>query len=374
MDALTEDLDVESLLHGTEGEAREARRELLEELARDGVPPEELRAAVEEDRLVMLPVERVYSPPGERFTIEELANNAGVERPLLERYMRALGIRVPDPDEQVFGEQDLEMAKLIRRFRDVGLPEEGMLEVARVIGLAMSQVARAVSYLTGETMLQEGDTERDVAVRFAEAARQLTPMANEILQHAFRVHQLEVMRNEVVDSAEIATGRMDWAREYTVGFADLVGFTRLGERLDPEQYGAVTERLAELAADIAEPPVRLVKLIGDAAMLSSRETEPLLDAALALQEAAGAENDLPELRVGIARGPAVPRAGDLYGRAVNLASRLTAIARPGSVLTDEETKLHAGDGFEWSRVGPRRVKGIKGPVKLYRARRDGASS
>jgi adenylate cyclase len=368
MDALTEDFDVEPLLEGTEGEAREARRELLEELAGDGVPADELRAAVEEDRLVMLPVEQVYSPPGERFTLEELAEKAEVDPDLLERYTRALGIRVPERDERFFGEEDLELAKLVKGFRDAGLPEEGMLEVARVVGLAMSQVARAVSSLTAETLLQEGASERDVAIQFAEAARQLTPMANEVLQHAFRLHQVEVMRSEVVDSAEISTGRLDSTREYAVAFADLVGFTSLGERLDPEEYGAVTDRLAELVSDVVEPPVRIVKLIGDAAMLSSRETRPVLEAALSLQEAAAEAEDLPELRIGVARGPAVARAGDLYGRAVNLASRLTGIARPGSVLTDEAAKKDAGDGFDWSRVGSRRIKGIKGPVKLYRAR------
>jgi adenylate cyclase len=365
MDALSPDSDVESLLEGTEGEAREARRRLLEELAGDGVAPEELRAAVEEDRLVMLPVEQVYSPPGERYTLDEVAKEAEIPRALLERHMRALGIRVPEAGERVLGKQDLEMAELIKGFREAGLPEEGMLEVTRVIGLAMSQVARAVSQLTAETMLREADTERDVAVRFAAAAREMTPMANRIFEHAFRVHQLEVLRSE------IATGRVAGAQEYTVCFADLVGFTRLGERLDPDQYGALTERLGELAADIAEPPVRLVKLIGDAAMLSSRETEPLLEGALAMQEAAAGGEDLPDLRIGVARGPAVPRAGDLYGRAVNLASRLTAIARPGSVLCDEATREDAGDGFDWSFARSRRIKGIRAPVKLFRARRPG---
>jgi adenylate cyclase len=369
MDAVTEDLDVESLLEGTEGKAREARRRLLEELADDGVPPEELRAAADEDRLVMLPVEQVYAPPGKRYTLDEVAKEADVPRPLLEDHLRALGVRVPAPDERVLGEQDLELAKLLKSFREAGLPEEGMLEVTRVIGLAMSQVARAVSQLTADTILREGDTERDVAIRFAEAARELTPLAHKIFEHAFRLHQLEVLRSEVVGSAEIATGRVAGAQEYTVCFADLVGFTKLGERLDPEEYPAVTERLGELAAEIAEPPVRLVKLIGDAAMLASRETRPLLEAALAMQDAAAQRDDLPELRAGVARGPAVPRSGDLYGRAVNLASRLTAIARPGSVLCDEATKEYAGDGFDWSFARSRRIKGIKGQVKLFRARR-----
>jgi adenylate cyclase len=286
MDDLTAGFDVEPFLEGTEGDAREGRRRLLEELAADGVAPEELRAAVEEDRLVMIPVERAYSPPGERFTIDQVAERAGVSRSVLERHMRALGLRAPEPGEEVLTERDVKMAMLLRQFLDVGLPEEGLLEVARVIGLAMSQVARAVSQLTADTILREGDSERDVAMRLAEAARGLTPMASEIFDHAFRAHQLELLRSEAVSSTEVAIGRFSGAQEVTVCFADLVGFTSLGERLDPEEYGALTDRLAELVSDLVEPPVRLVKLIGDAAMLSSRETEPLLNAALGLQAAA----------------------------------------------------------------------------------------
>ena len=82
-----------------------------------------------------------------------------------------------------------------------------------------------------------------------------------------------------------------------------------------------------------DAPVRLIKTIGDAAMLTSLEPEPLLDAALTLLDAAEAEaEDFPQLRAGIAIGPALSRAGDWFGRPVNLASRITQIARPGSLL------------------------------------------
>ena len=368
MSAVSTDFEAEGLLGDLEGEAREARLRLLSELEDDGVPLEELRAAVEEDRLPLLPVERVYDPPGERYTPREVAEKAGVSLKALTRYQRALGLRVPDPDERAATEHDLEMAKLVRGFLDAGLPEEGLIEVTRVIGLAMSQVARAVSQFTAQTVLEDAESERDVAIRLAAAARGLTPMASEIFDHAFRIHQLEVLRSEVVGSEQIAEGRLAGSQEYTVAFADLVGFTSLGERLDPDEYGAVTDRLGELAANIAEPPVRLVKMIGDAAMLVSKETEPLIAAALALQEAATEGQDLPELRIGVARGPALPRAGDLYGRAVNLASRLTAVARPGSVLCEEAAKEAAEDAFDWSYAGARQIKGIEKRVKLWRAR------
>ena len=99
-------------------------------------------------------------------------------------------------------------------------------------------------------------------------------------------------------------------------FADFVGFTRLGEALDAEDLGALVGRLGELAADVAFAPVRLVKMIGDAAMLVSSDTDALLEAALTLVAAADAEGEgFPQLRAGLAHGPAVPRAGDWYGSA-----------------------------------------------------------
>ncbi len=122
---------------------------------------------------------------------------------------------------------------------------------------------------------------------------------------------------------------------------------------------------------MAEPPVRLVKMIGDAAMLVSREVEPLLDAALELIEVAEGEGEeFPFLRAGLAVGPTLAQSGDYYGRAVNLASRLTAVARPGSVLVDAVAKEAAGEDFSYSFAGERKLKGIDSGVKLFRVRRE----
>ena len=129
-------------------------------------------------------------------------------------------------------------------------------------------------------------------------------------------------------------------------------------------------------ASLTQPPVRLVKTIGDAAMLASPEPKALLDATLTLIDAADAEGEeFPQLRAGAALGQALPRAGDWYGRPVNLASRITDVARPGSLLVDRE--LHnrvvadesAPDAYRWSFAGERRMKGVRGPVPLFRARR-----
>ena len=132
----------------------------------------------------------------------------------------------------------------------------------------------------------------------------------------------------------------------------------------------VARRLAELALEIAEPPVWFIKTIGDAVMLVSTETIRLIDAVLELVDAANT-NGLPQLRAGVADGLAVSRAGDWFGSPVNVASRVTALAQPGTVLVTESAHGagHADNGLTWSPVGAHRLRGVPEPVRLFRVSR-----
>src|SRR4051794_6456731 len=364
------DFEREGLLKGTRGKAREARRELLEELAADGVPVEDLRRAVEEDRLALLPVERALEGEGRRYTAAEVAEQAGVDEDLLRRNRLALGLPDPGSDEPAFTDEDVESAKRVATLREAGLPDEGILEVSRVIGLALTQVAAASRALVAESSLAEGGTEADVGRRLARDARQLGPMMGPLLEYVLNLHLRELVRSDVIGRAEIRAGRLPGAQDVTACFADMVGFTKLGEELPPEELGALTGRLGELARAVADPPVRLVKMIGDAAMLVSPDNDAVLEAALELVARSEAEGEgFPALRAGVARGPALARGGDWYGSPVNLASRITGIAYPGSVLVSEDVQDEASNGHRWSFAGERRLKGIDGRVKLYRARR-----
>ena len=218
--------------------------------------------------------------------------------------------------------------------------------------------------------MRPGDTERDLALRFAAAAEHMLPIFEPTLLYAARAHLLEQIRRDVIGTADLESGEMGATSDFSVCFADLVGFTKLGEEIAPEELGHVAGRLEELANEVAESPVRLVKTIGDAAMLVSAEGEPMVEAALRLIEAAeGAGEDFPRIRAGIAFGPVLLRSGDYYGRPVNLASRITGVARPGSVLVDRAAKGAAPDAFDYSFAGERRLKGVDSRVKLYRARR-----
>lgn len=365
------DFEAEGLLDGLKGKAREARLALLEELAESGVPLEELKRAVEEDRLVLLPVDRVFEPGTERYTAAEVAKRAGIEPEFLLRLRQALGAPVPQEDETAYGESDLEAAKRAKQFVDAGIPEEAVLETSRIIGISMANLADANRDMVGEVFTEPGVDERELAMRYAAAAEAMPPLLGQTLLDAYRIHLREAIRQAVVTEAELAQGRLSGSDEVTIAFADLVGFTRLGESLEIDQIGELTGRLFELASEAASPPVRLVKMIGDAAMFASRETAPLLDAVIGLVDAAGT-GEIPSLKAGVATGPALGRSGDWYGRPVNLAARITSFAKPDSVVVAKEVKdaveSDDGDRFSFSFAGKHHFKGIKGETPVHRVR------
>jgi adenylate cyclase len=365
------DFEAEGLLDGLEGKAREARLALLEELAESGVPLEELKRAVAENRLVLLPVERVFDSGDERYTAAEIAEGSGLEFDFLVRLLRALGAPIPRDDEPVYAEPDLEAARRAKLFLDAGLPEEGVLETSRIIGISMASLADANRDMVGQVFTEPGIDERELAMRYAAAAKTMSPLLGETLLHAYRLHLREAIRQAVVSETELAEGRLSGSDDITIAFADLVGFTRLGESLEIEQIGELTGRLFELASEAASPPVRLVKMIGDAAMFASRDPAALLDAVAGLVDAGGA-GDIPPLRAGAARGQALGRGGDWYGRPVNLAARITTFARPDSVVVDQAVKesLDSTNGhrFSFSFAGKHRFKGISEEIPVYRVR------
>lgn len=366
--------DEDDLLGDLQDEdARAARRELIEQLTAEGISREEIANAVAEDRLALLPVE--HELRGElRYTFEELAQRAELPEDQVARHMLALGLPQPTGDNRLYNDEDVEMARLVGQFEQAGLPNDGMLQVSRVLGQSMANIAAAISDLAGNALLQPGDNERDLALRYRTAARELIPLLEPLIGRQLRLHMLEVVRRVVVSSAERESGQTAGTRPVAIAFADLVSFTRLGERLAPAELGAIATRLAEMAGDLATPPVRLVKTIGDAAMLASYEAAPLLDAVLELIAAVDAEGeDFPQICAGIAHGPALPRSGDFYGRPVNLASRITGVARPGSVLASNDLQEAVGDDegerYRWSQAGRYQLKGFENRVPLMRVRR-----
>lgn len=352
------------LLDGLTGAERASRQRLLEKLASDGFSLAEMKAAVADDRLALLPVERLLGGPHSARDIEQ---ETGTPAELVLRIRHLVGLPDAGPDDRVFSGEDMTAAHSMRVFLETGFDERAIAEISRVLGEAMARVAATIAAAFTQTFLHAGDSEEDVAVRFAELAEQLTPAFAPVLVATLKAHLRDAASRGVMGRAQREAGGVPGAQEVAVCFADLVGFTRLGGQMEIEELGGVADRLGELANGVARPPVRLIKTIGDAAMFVSPEPGPLVDAALSLVQAAE-RSDLPALRAGIALGPAAQRAGDYFGHSVNLASRVTGAARPGSVLCTREVRNAAADRFDWSAAGRFRLKGLAEPQPLYRAR------
>lgn len=356
--------EAEGLLDDLEGEERQARLKLLDQLAQDGFTDQELRAAVAEDRLALLPIERAL---GGRYTAAEVEQMSGLPAEAMLRYQRLLGLPGAAPDERAFGEEDVEAARALRRFLDAGFDPDQLTQLSRVLGESMARLAAATSAAFASSFLRAGDSELDVANRFSALTAELVPPMGPVLMAAYRAQLRDGLRRAMLSQGERRAGVLATDQETGICFADLVGFTRLGGKIESDELATVAGDFARLAGEAAAPPVRLVKTIGDAAMLASREVGPLVQATLSLMQACE-EADLPTLRAGVAWGPAGAAAGDFYGHAVNLASRVTGIARPGSVLCTEEVRDAAADAFDWSFARRHRLKGIGDAVPLYRAR------
>jgi adenylate cyclase len=367
----TEQIDfaAEGLLEGLEGKQRAERLALLERLAADGVPLEELRRATASGALMFLPTEGVIVGPA-RYTAVELSELTGVDLGFVDRARRAMGLSIPEPDEPVYTDADLELTRLLHVARAAGIPDGEVLDLLRVLGRGFSQAAASLLAVPLRLVTEPGIGEYELARRYSEAAAQLYPVVDPLMRNLLTLHMRQATQSEVISAIERSGGSLPGSTQLAVCFADLVGFTRLGEEVPPDELGHLAVRLEALATDAAEPPVRLIKMLGDAAMLASAEPGPLLETALKMLDAADAEGeDFPQLRAGAALGPALPRAGDWFGRPVNLASRITQIARPGSLLAEREIRDSVGEGYRWSYAGERRLRGVREPVRLFRARR-----
>jgi adenylate cyclase len=363
------DFEAEGLLEGLEDErAREARLDLLRTLEGEGFSLDELKRATAEGRLALLPVERVLDAEGPRYTQREICAETGLDFEFLAEARRAIGAPAVTPDERVLTESDFNLARNAAALLQSGLDREGFLDLTRVMSQAMSTVAASFISVYGEALLRPGDTERDLGLRYADTLRHMGPLAAPALGDMLNLRLREVIRNAAVGEAELRSGHLPGGQPVTVGFVDIVGFTRLGEQIPPEDLGELVRKFERSVEDATAPPVRLVKTIGDAAMLVAPTPKPVVDTVLDLVEGSREGGELPLLRGGLASGEALQRAGDYYGRPVNLASRLTSFARRGSVVASKDVHDAVPDGYDWSFAGNRRFKGVGDDVPVYRVR------
>ena len=354
------------------------RAALVDFLLRRGVPERDVLDAARSGRLSLLVLERVVGGDP-TLTGEEVAHRAGVSLDLAVRVWLAFGFPAADIAERRFTRQDVYALRVIGALQSV-FTEDDLVEAASVVGRAMAEVSAASVELFRRRVtlpyIEAGVNQLDAALRLAAMSEVLIPPLEPVLEVAFRRHlQAAVQAEAALELEEVEEGAGD-LQELTVGFADLVGFTSLSERLDPLEIGAMATKLLHTAEPVfAAHGARTVKSIGDAVMFTTRAPADASRVALELVAAAAAA-DLPPVRVGLAYGPVLRAYADYFGRTVNIASRLCDAAGAGEVLLHlpedvPVTPAWSEAGLDLKPVRRLSLKGIKRPVDVFSVRGTG---
>ncbi len=303
-----------------------------------------------------------------REQVEETASDFTAER--TRRLWRALGFVDPAADEPHFTEADVDALRLSERLAADELIGPGITEsVARTVGQAMSRLAEAQTQIVSEQLAadpelaklaQEEPEElvRQVGERFAH----LLPELEWLIAYAWRRHMLAAVQRAVAGAARDLSDNT-----CAVGFCDIVGYTSAVRDMTSEDLSALVATFEQMASDIViAHDGRVVKTLGDEVMFVTNDPFQAARTGLELASAFGQDDSLvPPVRVGMAFGATLAHGGDIFGPVVNIASRCTGIARPGSVVCDrelatqlqEEREGHPAAGFAVSRLRTFRVRG-----------------
>ncbi len=282
---------------------------------------------------------------------------AGLAPERTQRLWRALGFAdVPD-DDLVFTDADVAALGRLRELIDSGFVDaETEASIARAMGQSLSRLADWQTDLLAATLAGPTGPRSGPAgvANMVSATERLLPLMRDLQDYVWRRH-LAANAGRVLPTHR---GQVD-RRDLTVGFADLVGYTSLSRGMGGRELGAMVEDYASLAADvIARHHGRVVKTVGDGVLFSCAVPVDAVEIALQLPEEWSAA-DRPPLRVGAAYGRVLTRLGDVYSPVVNLASRLTSIARPSTVLVDEALARHLR-GVRDYRVRPLNRVSVRG--------------
>jgi adenylate cyclase len=306
---------------------------------------------------------------------DQVADAVGVPLEEARRLWRAMGF-ADVGDAVAFTEGDLDALRLVDGLRRTGtLDPATAADLARSLGQTTSRLADWQVDILGRRLVERGllDPEAPLAPESVDAVRaelaEILPALEQLLVHVWRRQLAAAIERGLADAEAAAE---EETAHLTVGFADQVGFTRLARRMEEAELAALVERFESRSADIVVAAGgRVIKTLGDEILFVAGDPREAARASLGLLAAHDADETLPRLRIGLATGTVVARRGDVFGTTVNLASRLTALARPDTVLVDDLTaeSLDDLDDVALRPLSPRAVRGIGlvRPVELVRA-------
>jgi adenylate cyclase len=302
---------------------------------------------------------------GERpaFTRAEVAEQAGVSLEVAQQLWHLLGFAHAEPDERAFTQGDVRALKFTQDLIELGLltqdSQDGMV---RTLGRSFARLAEWQVSLLAETARETGIDPTEGLLGLAD---EVVPRVEELQSFIWRRHILNAAARMLA-----VAGTDEGGSNRAVCFVDIVGYTSRSRTLSDRELVSWLEAFETAALDtVIEHGGRIIKNIGDEVLIVADTAQEAAAIALELtRRGADPDDDFPAVRAGVAYGEVVTRLGDVFGPVVNIAARLTSVARPGTVLVDRGMYAAlTGSDSESDVAEPERQDGS--PYRLRRLRR-----
>jgi len=273
-------------------------------------------------------IERALLGARPTLTRQEVADQAGVPLEVATELWHQLGFPHHGDDDVAFTKRDVEALKMTRDLLALGVVDpDSQAALVRTWGRSYARLAE------WQTSLLAG-----VAIDDPDPANRLNQLMNQVLP---KVEQLQayIWRRHLASAASRLAAVLSVGGQtvsLAVCFVDIVGYTSQSKKLDERELVDWLEYFEdELTSVVVDVGGRVIKTIGDEMLWVSDDAGAAAEIALRVTERGENEDDrFPRVRAGIAYGDVVSRLGDVYGPTVNIAARLTSVARPGAVLVD----------------------------------------
>ena len=307
------------------------------------------------------------------YTAEQVAEMAGFSLADTRRLWRALGYPPATRGDRLFSDRDVEMLRLARQLTERGDADlDTLLQITRVTGQSLAHMSAAqIVLVAGDIRRAITEDDGNADAETVRVTEQLVATMEPFIGFVWRRHLLAA----VAEAAAEAERPDADARDGTVGFVDLVGFTALSQEISERELAQAVGRFERLVYEtVPEGGGRIVKMIGDEVMFYADDAAAAARIALALVEASDGQGAGLPARAGLASGNLIAYETDLFGPTVNLASRLVNVARPSTVLISDTVasrlEVHKG-AFELRPIRPLKLKGL-GKTPAWVLRRAGS--
>jgi class 3 adenylate cyclase len=362
---------------GEAGRRDLGRVRLLHAWSQAGFPAETIMRLVHQRALsiTFLDAPAVLEPGRLDRSYERIAAERGVPAALLARLHQSIGLEPPGPNDRA-GEDDVALLDVLELFAGVGVPEGATVRLFAAYADAVRRLAKAEADLyeanIEERLRDSGMSERELiefGTDFGNRASELLERALVMVYRRQRVHVWSEHSVKHVEGALAAEGIEGYApRPPAICFVDLTGYTRLTEERGDRFAADAAAELASLVKEISRRRGGIpIRWLGDGGMFHFRDAARSVDAGLDMVEQAPAVG-LPPAHIGIHAGPVIFQDGDVYGRTVNIASRLASVAQAGEVVVSDDVARRT-EGVRFQDMGPTDLKGLEAPMLLFRAER-----